>query len=80
MKEKLTPAEAACFDSLKKFIRIIGRPPSIGELAQELGISKSGAEKHLHSLRVKGAIVGPRIVGEWKPTALGEKMRLAIDN
>jgi hypothetical protein len=47
-------------------------------MALELGLSKSGAEKHLHALKRKGAISGPKIVGEWKPTRLGPRLRSAL--
>ena len=78
MPDHLTRAEAHCYDTLVELTQRLGRGPSHAEMALELGLSKSGAEKHLHALKRKGAISGPKIVGEWKPTRLGPRLRSAL--
>jgi predicted ArsR family transcriptional regulator len=75
----LTRAEAACFDAIEFLNKKFGGPPSILEVAEYLGLGKSGAQKHMEALRRKGAMTGPVTVGDWKTTALGKKMRKALD-
>lgn len=76
---RLTRAEATCFDAIVHLTAKLGRPPSILEVAERLGVSKSGAQQHMDALRLKGALLGPRVVGDWEVTPLGKKMRKAID-
>jgi predicted ArsR family transcriptional regulator len=76
---KMTQAEARCFDAIGRLTEKLGRPPSILEVAGYLKITKSGAQAHMDALRLKGALEGPVVVGEWKRTPLGKKMRQALD-
>jgi len=76
---KMTPGEGACLDAIERLTAKLGRPPSITEVAACMKIGKSGAQQFMDSLRLKGALEGPVVVGEWKVTALGRKMRKALD-
>lgn len=76
---KLTPGEGACLDAIERLTAKLGRPPSILEVAACMKIGKSGAQQYMGDLRLKGALEGPQMVGEWRITALGKKMRKALD-
>lgn len=43
-------------DSIRRFIADQGYPPTVRELAADMGISSAGAEQHLQALTRKGAI------------------------
>lgn len=70
---RLTPAEQAALEIVSQWMRKRGRGPSMRELGEELGVTKSAAQQHMTALRLKGRLEGPRIVGTWELTDLGKK-------
>jgi DNA-binding IclR family transcriptional regulator len=71
--EDPTPAERFAFEALQTLTKKLKRGPSLVEVAKAMGITKSGAARHLHALHDKGLITKPRLEGEWAPTSGAEK-------
>jgi DNA-binding IclR family transcriptional regulator len=71
----MTPHQAKTFDTLLEMTAELGRAPSLTELGARMGLNKGAAHKHMDSLKRLGAIKGPVVVGEWRPTPLGKKLR-----
>lgn len=55
-------------DSIRRFIADQGYPPTVRELAADMGISSAGAEQHLKALTRKGAI--KRLAGSPRAIAI----------
>lgn len=72
-KPILSEAEARCLAIVNDILGA-GRQPSILEVARLMGITKGGANHHMRALREKGALRGPRVVGQWALTAAGKKI------
>jgi len=70
--QTLTDHERRCL-AIVHDILAAGRQPSILEVACLMGITKGGANHHMRALREKGALRGPRVVGEWALTRAGVK-------
>lgn len=70
--EELTESERRCLDIIRDLLAA-GRQPSILEVAKLMGITKGGANHHFRSLRAKGALRGPRVVGKWELTRDGSR-------
>lgn len=68
----LTPTEERTLEIISALLAQ-DREPTMTAVAELLGISKSGARKHMDSLREKGWIKGPRIVGKWELAKAAEK-------
>jgi len=77
--DPLPPQLQKTLDIVARYHHVLGRGPSIAEVAKELGLGKSGGAVHLHELRRRGLLSGPKIVksGDWRPTALGKKHQSA---
>jgi predicted transcriptional regulator len=75
MDEPLSPKEIETYDALVALTEKLGRPPTLVEIGKVLGLAKTGVQRHVISLRRKGAIVGPKVVGNWAVTPLGKKLR-----
>lgn len=71
----MTPTERITYDTLIALRAELGRGPTLSEIGKRMGISKAGVQRHAEALKAKGAISGPRVVGEWAPTAVGKKLR-----
>ncbi len=71
-------AFAALADSTRReiFERLAGRPSAVGELANELPVSRPAVSQHLKALKEAGLVVdraiGTRRVYEIDPNGLGE--------
>jgi repressor LexA len=80
----LTDRQEAVLDYLKAHIATRGRPPTISEIADALGLaSLFGVQKHLAALEAKGFVEidagkarGIRLVGAAKPAAQGMSLPL----
>lgn len=72
--ERLTPMERKTRDQLIDCTAKLGRAPSLQELADHMGLTKAGAQRHMDALKRKGAVLGPRVVGNWRVTRAGKKM------
>lgn len=71
-RQPLTPPEKKALGIVKDILAAGGKP-SILEVARLMDIGKSGAQRHMDSLREKGRLRGPRMVGEWALTPRGTR-------
>lgn len=69
----LTDGERRCLDIVHDILSA-GRQPSILEVSRLMNITKGGANHHMRALREKGALRGPRVVGQWALTSVGKKV------
>ncbi len=80
MRTTLTERQNEVFECIRTYMRERGKPPTIQELARELGIrSTNGVTRHLHALEKKGYIVrephtarGLQLVDAQDPFALDD--------
>ncbi len=72
--ERLTPTERKTRDQLIECTEKLGRAPSLHELGEHMGLTKAGVQRHMDALKRKGAVLGPKVVGNWRVTRLGKKM------
>jgi SOS-response transcriptional repressor LexA len=53
---QLTERQARVVETIRNYTDTHGYGPAVRDLADELGISSAGAQRHLDALRRKGAI------------------------
>jgi predicted ArsR family transcriptional regulator len=70
---RLTPSERATLEMLRRMTDENG-PPSMSQLAKRMGLQRAGVQRHFQALKVKGAITGPKWVGDWRITATGKSL------
>ncbi len=71
-KPSLSPPELKCLRIIHDMLAA-GQTPSILAVAEAMAIGKSGAQRHMDSLREKGHLRGPRVVGAWELTGAGKR-------
>lgn len=72
---KLTPMERLTLETLASMREEVGPTVSMADIGKRMRLARSGVQRHLQALKVKGAITGPAWVGEWKLTKLGTKLQ-----
>lgn len=72
---KLTPMERLTLETLASMREEVGPTVSMADIGRRMRLARSGVQRHLQALKVKGAITGPQWVGEWQLTKLGKKLQ-----
>lgn len=67
--EALTPRQAETVLAIATYWNTIGRAPSCSEIAEQLGIKRSGAQRLMDECRAKGFAEGPVMAGDWRLSA-----------
>jgi len=71
---RLTPRQLQILKAIAKFRASQCYSPTIGELASELGVSRSTVFEHIAELRKKGLLSPPQGVRSLKPTSKAQKL------
>jgi SOS-response transcriptional repressor LexA len=66
--DPLTPSEQRLVSLIERMIRELGRGPTVREIEEECGWSRSGVIEGAHACRAKGALTWKRVQGRpsWK--------------